>query len=380
MKKTSDLFKINLVYFCALTMFVGLRIFASIGVIKSDYIFTVITQIGILFLLVIFLINLLKRQTLAETLAEIGFKKISFKAVGILIAIGAIAFVLNIAIATFFNGIMAYWGYNPASSGTVQQYTTYSQFLSVVVSSLFFVAVLPALFEEILHRGFLLNNYRKTVGTKRAIVYSSLLFGLMHLNISQFFYAAILGAFIAILVIATGSIWAGIIVHFINNGLNIYLSAAANTSSDIYVFGQNFYDIINNFLSGNNVVVTLIVCFLILALLCIAAILLIVKLLQETKLKRVGNVIEQLNESIEGGIITEDGNIDLQADAKELLLSKLVPDLVGDGTEKSSTFNFLVPTSKKDNYKPYLRENMFLYASIFLGVIITIFTFIWGVL
>jgi membrane protease YdiL (CAAX protease family) len=77
--------------------------------------------------------------------------------------------------------------------------------------------------EEIAHRGMLFNGL-SSLGTKNAIIYSSILFGLMHLNISQFFYAAIIGAILAVLTIASGSIIPAMIVHFLNNFINVVIS------------------------------------------------------------------------------------------------------------------------------------------------------------
>ena len=49
---------------------------------------------------------------------------------------------------------------------------------------MFLVAVLPAIGEEFLHRGIVLQGI-KHMGFKKAIVLSSLLFGLVHFNIQQ---------------------------------------------------------------------------------------------------------------------------------------------------------------------------------------------------
>ena len=57
---------------------------------------------------------------------------------------------------------------------------------------LLLVAILPAFCEEFIHRGVLLQGI-KHAGFKKAIVISSLMFGLIHFNIQQFFYAFIIG-------------------------------------------------------------------------------------------------------------------------------------------------------------------------------------------
>jgi hypothetical protein len=86
--------------------------------------------------------------------------------------------------------------------------------------------ILPGVCEEVSHRGLLLRGFAPKLGIMRAILVSSLMFGFMHMNIAQFLYTAILGYFMALSVMATRSLWTGIIIHFMNNGLNTYFSYA----------------------------------------------------------------------------------------------------------------------------------------------------------
>ncbi len=71
--------------------------------------------------------------------------------------------------------------------------------------------------EEFIFRGVIFGAYRNTGMTWGAIVLSSLLFGLMHMNINQFCYAFVLGIAFALVVEATGSIWSGFIAHLLIN-------------------------------------------------------------------------------------------------------------------------------------------------------------------
>ena len=84
---------------------------------------------------------------------------------------------------------------------------------------LFFVqiAVLPAIFEELYIRKAVLN-YSKKYGTVFAIISSSILFSLIHLNISQALFAFIMGIILAVVTIRNKSIIPAAIIHFINNG------------------------------------------------------------------------------------------------------------------------------------------------------------------
>lgn len=83
---------------------------------------------------------------------------------------------------------------------------------------LFSTAVIPALFEELFFRGFLYEGFKKARGARFAIIMTSVLFGFFHMNIQQILYAVVLGIVLAILREVTGSIWAGCLYHFVNNG------------------------------------------------------------------------------------------------------------------------------------------------------------------
>ena len=85
--------------------------------------------------------------------------------------------------------------------------------------SMLTVAVMPAMFEEFSHRGMLLSGFSK-ISSMKAVVLSGLLFGLMHLNINQFFYAFVVGMLLATVALITRSIWPSVIIHFINNGFS----------------------------------------------------------------------------------------------------------------------------------------------------------------
>ena len=96
--------------------------------------------------------------------------------------------------------------------------------LSFIVNVLL-VAILPAVCEETTHRGLLLKGL-SSLGIRNSVIISSLLFGLMHLNINQFFYATVLGFVIALTVIISKNIFPAIIIHFMNNFLSVFFDFA----------------------------------------------------------------------------------------------------------------------------------------------------------
>lgn len=82
--------------------------------------------------------------------------------------------------------------------------------------SVFAMAVFPALLEEFLFRGVIMGSLLK-FGKPFAIFTSSLLFGLVHQNLVQIPFAFLVGLVLAFVVLETGSIWTGVLVHFLNN-------------------------------------------------------------------------------------------------------------------------------------------------------------------
>ncbi len=78
------------------------------------------------------------------------------------------------------------------------------------------LAVVPAFVEEFLFRGLVLSNLLP-YGRTTAVIISAGLFGLMHQNVEQIFYATAAGLVIGWVYVCTKSIWPCILLHFCNN-------------------------------------------------------------------------------------------------------------------------------------------------------------------
>lgn len=97
-------------------------------------------------------------------------------------------------------------------------------FLQIVV-----IAIIPAICEELYFRGFLLTGYME-FGYKKAVFISGLLFGLMHLNMATIPSMIVLGMALAYTVYKTDSIFASMIIHFINNTISILILSYSKSS------------------------------------------------------------------------------------------------------------------------------------------------------
>ena len=77
--------------------------------------------------------------------------------------------------------------------------------------------IIAPIFEETLYRGILLKGLINKYNSKKAIVYSALIFGIAHLNIPQGINAFLLGLIIGTVFYYTRSIYICMIMHFANN-------------------------------------------------------------------------------------------------------------------------------------------------------------------
>ncbi len=117
---------------------------------------------------------------------------------------------------------------NAISMLYVQNDTT--DFMNNIVSnngfilSLVMVALIPCILEEAVYRGIFYNEYSK-VNALKGIFLSGFLFGIIHGNLNQFSYAFAMGIVFALLIEATDSILATMIVHFFINGTSVLVMA-----------------------------------------------------------------------------------------------------------------------------------------------------------
>lgn len=86
-------------------------------------------------------------------------------------------------------------------------------------------AALPAIAEETLFRGAILQSLRPALG-RGAVVLTALFFALMHFDPWRLAPTFLLGLVAGALVLRTGSIWTAVVFHFVNNALAIGLTVA----------------------------------------------------------------------------------------------------------------------------------------------------------
>lgn len=171
------------------------------------------------------------RRVPLKTLLPLGFQSgksaAKYFAAAALLAFGLLFSLswLNIG----FERLLRLLGYE----GTVSYFPDLSG--GKVVAALLVMAVMPALFEEILFRGAVLQNIREEAGELNSIFLCGMCFALFHANALQTFYQFICGCAFALLAIRARSLFPCVLAHFLNNAVIVVMQACGlNTSGTLF--------------------------------------------------------------------------------------------------------------------------------------------------
>ena len=375
-KKNKSIFKTYLIYFVSLVVFALIKsipsdVFAGlkdvVGLEAANNIIeigvTLLIQVGCLFLLPLTLYCILLRQKPKQVFRTCNYYKMNFKLVLYSVLLGICLYFLTIIMSRFFNGILFLFGYSGGSSGS-SEFPLSSYLIQIVT-----VAILPALCEEFIHRGLLLQG-TKHESFGKAIIISSVLFGLIHLSIVQVFYAIILGIIMGYVAVITKNIWPAVIVHFMNNFLSITSSYFLSFENGYSVFMNNLSDKLTNI----NFIVIVLVIILGMILLFGAIYLLLNRLYFNSIVKKVENAILKAYDN--SGLAKSDQPIYLDSTNVKYLVENTTTLNLDFNTLKNP-FMMMMP-KQNERYKTTFRDKIFLRSSLFLGIMITIFTLVWG--
>lgn len=396
LKKIS--YNTNLIYFVVIALFVVVRICSSLGLFSfmgdwAGIIMSFVTQIGLIFLLPLVLFKTLNKVSYKDTFSFFSYKKISAKVVVATVALGVIVFFLNAYVSSLFNSIIQLFGYKSVHSASSIPDTWWT-FLLELVST----AVLPAICEETLHRGMLLKG-NSLLGIKKSIILSGVLFGLLHLNIEQFFYATIIGLFLGYLCWMCNSIYPCMIIHFMNNGLSVFLSFAGRRGWSV----GKIFTFIANYLS-KNIVLGGIIFILFIALLVILGIELLKFIIKESfkysfekRQRQLANKAIRENYFKQIDDLKKDGALEtsnfykadnrvIYIDLKQFIkfVGKEIEGVPDDKNLGSSNLKESVikgsEIADEQMRKIELKTKIFIWGALTLGVVVTFLTFIWGII
>lgn len=95
----------------------------------------------------------------------------------------------------------------------------------LVVPAIIVIAVLPALFEETLFRGVILNCCERSMGSIRTVFIVGFCFSLFHGSPEQTVYQFIAGCAFTFLAVRSHSVLPSVMMHFINNAVIVIFGA-----------------------------------------------------------------------------------------------------------------------------------------------------------
>ena len=385
--QNKKVFYAGLIYLISVLCYIGVRLLwqifsvsSNLDSVWSDLLFTVLVQ-GILFCVPILLYMLFCREKLSSTMKRFFFRKISLKAVLYSILLGILTYIVVIYSATIWSMILSMFGYTHSSGASSSNVPVWIAFLIGIFST----AIFPGIGEEKAHRGLLLGNLRDN-GLTRAIMLSALMFGLAHLNVPQFGYAFVVGIILGTVTLTTRSIFPAIIIHATSNFTSMYCDYA----TDYGWVGSKTISFSYSLLETPFVGILMSTIVLILTL--VGIVYLLQKLFIENKIDKLTQFKENLKKSVQG---TDMENMFDFNDQKQMIalfnsatekdiqqkLQQGKLDLAHLENEfKRSNIASIIHNEIDDYEPPNQLDNIFLYIAIFLMSLITIITFIWGVM
>ncbi len=93
------------------------------------------------------------------------------------------------------------------------QVRSVQEFVTVAVV----LAVTPAVCEELLFRGYIQQNYTRSMSSGSAVVLTGFIFALFHMSAANLFPLALLGWYIGYIYLKTGNLAIPFVVHLANN-------------------------------------------------------------------------------------------------------------------------------------------------------------------
>lgn len=338
--------KLLIVYFCSMLALSILNICVSAIPLRlsdndTELLFTLVSQMVCMGVIPVVGTLLVKRRNEGETAFAYGERLLRNWRYHLPTSPKAWLVVLPLALSFYFTTqLLARFN---ALALTLAQYTfpvggvTVYGGMGDLVKWIALGALLPAVFEELTHRGLLIDAFQDRGNEIETVVLSGLLFGAMHTNILQFFYAFVGGMVFAFLAIKTNSIYPAMLLHFCNNAFSHIEAYADQHPTGAF----RWIAVVNDFFTSNTYAI------LLAALLLVANLVLSIWLL--SALQKVAGKPEGLRE-------------------KWLFRTK-----------KSTQFALSL-----DAYRPYgkatLADNLFLVVTLVMTLSMTAFTYVWGVL
>lgn len=175
----------------------------------------------------------LKKKTKVDVFAL--DKPVSGKLTAFAVMFGLFVCLAGNYISSVFVSVMG----NAGVELTAPEYAVSHDFFGRVIYFVM-VAVVPPLTEELAIRGVIMQPLRK-YGDAFAIVASAVLFAVLHGNLIQAPFAFIVGLGIGYAVCITGSLWTGVLIHFVNNTYSVITEFMIEDITDTAKLNAAYY-------------------------------------------------------------------------------------------------------------------------------------------
>lgn len=152
--------------------------------------------------------------------------------IGICITLMWIGNLIGLAITTLLSGAIQ----NDITNPVQELINSADIWFNLIV-----ISIIGPVFEELFFRKLLIDRTIK-YGARVSIILSALLFAFFHGNLNQFFYALLLGGFLAYVYIKSGKITYSIILHSIVNFMGAVVSLLVSSSATNIQTNFNTFD------------------------------------------------------------------------------------------------------------------------------------------
>jgi membrane protease YdiL (CAAX protease family) len=128
-----------------------------------------------------------------------------------------------------FSGIETWMKNSEAKAAVMTEIFTKGTSIGKLILNLFVVAFMAALSEEIFFRGILQKVLIECTRNKHIGVWiGAIIFSAFHMQFYGFFPRMLMGGYLGYMFLWTGSLWPGIVAHFLNNGMAVFLVWLSN--------------------------------------------------------------------------------------------------------------------------------------------------------
>lgn len=285
----------------------------------------------------------------------------------IAVGVGFLVFYINIGASSVWYIVLKFLGYTyTANVGTIFSSP------EVLVFELLTSAVMPAIFEEFIDRGLLLGALSNEKNDKKVVLIIGVFFGFLHQNVAQLGPTVFGGVVMAYMAVKCRNIVPGMIVHFMNNAILTLISYSSQTGGWL----GKLYDKFGAFYSSN---------FLLTVATWAGAIWLIVALLHSFE-----RINRKYREQSDPAAETPAPNKPTYAPPRPAFSDDYFFKIYGSparqqAVEVSQPSLSAPPPAAAETSVPTTRASKWweyglLYCAFFGAALVTLFTFIWGLL